>query len=338
MPSSRSWNRGLRLSLLTASLMVFNAVWTGAQQVCLPATSGAQAAVNVFLNIGSTQRWRQSLGITAYRVEDLRPLTDATDASLCRRMDSTFARLPAYYYAAGSYVIGTNYIYPLPERNEFAQFVFVFDSVGSRVPPLSNVRAPWDLGATADFNGRVALTWTNLSADVVSYRVQRATGSGAFAAVGGSVAGTATSATDTTTVSGTTYRYRLAAYRAGSDSAYSNEVSVTPANPVISRTTTGLLLKDDFNRADGSPGPNWVIESGGWAIVNNKLQATITRSVATWISIASTALPDRQNFHAQLTISRGNLQTYLQPAFPDTRPPESLSIRRPRVGSRDGSE
>src|SRR4051812_29331821 len=70
---------GALLSLVTAA--------AGAQQGCLVATPDARLSVNVFL-WAEEKPWRESLGITARRVEDLVPLANPVDAALCQRMDS----------------------------------------------------------------------------------------------------------------------------------------------------------------------------------------------------------------------------------------------------------
>jgi hypothetical protein len=235
-------------------------------------------------------------------------------------------RTPATYYWAGRYVIGTQSESMSPYTvNDFERLVFVFDSTGREMPPVDAAQAPPDLHATTLFDGNVTLAWTNATTDISHYQLQRAIASGQFVGIGSALAGSATTVTDHTAALGNSYRYRLNAFNGRGDSAYSNVITVTPsAAPTISRTATGLLFKDDFNRADGSPGANWVIESGSWAIVGNKLQATITRNVATWVRIASTALPDRQNIHAQLTIARSNLQTYLQTII--RRTPDHLNF------------
>jgi hypothetical protein len=108
-----------------------------AQQICLPATETARLAIDVFLLDSALAPWRAAHGITASNVGGLRPLSDATDAALCRRMDSTMAVRPAYYYSAGSVVLGSNFA--VPDTGAFLieegkQIVFLFDSLGNVLP------------------------------------------------------------------------------------------------------------------------------------------------------------------------------------------------------------
>lgn len=88
--------------------------------------------------------------------------------------------------------------------------------------------------------------------------------------------------------------------------------STTPANPAtfqVQRQSTGLLFRDDFNRADGAPGANYVIESGAWSIVGGKLVANVVGNVTTQMRLAN--LANRLNMHAQMTVSRSALQLFM---------------------------
>jgi hypothetical protein len=126
------------------SNVVSSPIVGGAQQVCLSAPSMAQAAVQAFLRDPSTAVWRQALGITAVRVEDLRPLTDTADAALCRRMDSALVRHPVFYYWAGRHVIATNFSDDAVPAfvSEGEALTFVFDKTGVLVEPPASPRHP----------------------------------------------------------------------------------------------------------------------------------------------------------------------------------------------------
>lgn len=89
-------------------------------------------------------------------------------------------------------------------------------------------------------------------------------------------------------------------------------IPLTPTDPAtftITRNASGLLFRDDFARADGAPGANWIIEAGAWAIVGGKLAATCANGALGYLSCA--ALANRLNWHAQLNLSRGDLLSYL---------------------------
>lgn len=62
-------------------------------------------------------------------------------------------------------------------------------------------------------------------------------------------------------------------------SQFSNESSGTPpAAPVLTRTVSGLIFRDDFERAIGAPGANWDIISGSWALAASDLGGTVLRA------------------------------------------------------------
>ncbi|GFN33034.1 glycosyl hydrolase [Paenibacillus xylaniclasticus] len=73
-------------------------------------------------------------------------------------------------------------------------------------------------------NTQATLTWT-ISAGAVSYKVERAAGSGSFAEIASNLTGL--TYTDTTVVNGTMYTYRIIASN-GSSSTSSNSVTLTP--------------------------------------------------------------------------------------------------------------
>jgi len=71
--------------------------------------------------------------ISARGVEELRPLTDASDAQLCRRMDSVITAHPGFYFRRG------NTSSPRPHRTRGSEVVgfdetrvllFLFDNAG----------------------------------------------------------------------------------------------------------------------------------------------------------------------------------------------------------------
>lgn len=89
-------------------------------------------------------------------------------------------------------------------------------------------------------------------------------------------------------------------------------LSTHPADPMtftIARRTSGLLFRDDFARADGPPGASYVVESGGWAIVANKLVATVDNNISRIMRCI--AVPNRKNWHLQADIAKSHLQMTL---------------------------
>lgn len=54
---------------------------------------------------------------------------------------------------------------------------------------------------------------------------------------------------------------------------------------VLTQTQEGFLGSDDFNRADGAPGPDWEIHEGLWVISGNRLSVPLAQAdPAAWIS------------------------------------------------------
>jgi hypothetical protein len=228
-------------------------------------------------------------------------------------MDSVFVELPAYYFRADSYIIASNPLVVAPPSDPSQVHIriydgptlFVFDSAGTPyyTPGSIAQTGPTNLGARAALDSQVVLGWTNQITGASNYRLQRATGAGAFADLGGLIAKTDTATTDATAQTGNTYRYRLAAiWPDGGAYYYSNIMTVTvPANVTIARASSGLLFRDDFNRADGSPGANWVIENGAWTISGNKLVGTSQLNSQTFLRPAIAA---RSDYHVQVLIAR----------------------------------
>jgi len=91
-------------------------------------------------------------------------------------------------------------------------------------PPLPT--APASLTATALSRSSIGLTWANGTGSQTEVSVERCKGSGCkdFAQVA-TLAGSATTFTDTGLAARTTYRYRVRAHNTTGDSAYSNTSS-----------------------------------------------------------------------------------------------------------------
>ena len=202
----------------------------GAQTACPPAHVIARYFISWFLQEPAEVARRQAYGITATRIEELRPLTEHRDAALCRRMDSTLTLHPASYFSAGSHIIGINA--PAPDSvdsiDERAKYLFVFDSAGRFA---YTVGARWPVIGPTNFrvmdaaSGKVTLAWTNGASNAMRYQLQRATG-GAFLPVGPALPGSRAATTDSTARADSSYRYRLVAVGSAGDSTYSNAITV----------------------------------------------------------------------------------------------------------------
>ncbi len=113
-----------------------------------------------------------------------------------------------------------------------------YRSLGAGASPPA---APTGLAAAAVSSTRVDLSWTDASTNEDEFSIERATGSGAFSALGTGDRDV-TSFSDTTTAAGTTYSYRVRARNAAGFSEYSNTATVTTPAPVVTAPAapTGL--------------------------------------------------------------------------------------------------
>ncbi|MEC4675681.1 MAG: S8 family serine peptidase [Nitrospirota bacterium] len=101
--------------------------------------------------------------------------------------------------------------------------VNAFNALLGAVPPS----APAGLTASAASSaGQINLAWTDNSTNETGFSIERKTGAGSFAEIA-TVGANATTYSNTGLAEQTTYTYRVRAYNASGDSAYSNEASAT---------------------------------------------------------------------------------------------------------------
>lgn len=96
-------------------------------------------------------------------------------------------------------------------------------SSGVAPPPPA---APSDLTATTVSQSEITLAWVDNSSDEDGFRVERSTDNATWSVIASPGAGTVAYA-DSGLDPATTYYYRVKAYNAGGDSAYSNIASAT---------------------------------------------------------------------------------------------------------------
>lgn len=111
--------------------------------------------------------------------------------------------------------------------------------------------APSALAATATVPGQIDITWSDNAADEAGYDIERSSG-GVFSTVA-SVGPNETRWTDTSVASLTTYTYRVRAFNAGGNSAYSNEASVQSLEvvaPAITLQASGYKVKGGWQTVD----------------------------------------------------------------------------------------
>jgi chitodextrinase len=139
-------------------------------------------------------------------------------------------------------------------------------AITASTPDVTPPSVPTNLNGAAGSSSHVILTWTASTDDVgvTAYTVYRD---------GVAIGTTASPAYDDTGLSAATlYSYSVAAAdAAGNASALSAAVDVTTL-PASGGDT--LLARDDFNRGNGSLGPNWTVIDSDPRIVNRHVQET----------------------------------------------------------------
>jgi hypothetical protein len=139
-----------------------------------------------------------------------------------------------------------------------AKFVRL-DAAAPATPPV----APTNLTASAVPSSQINLAWTDNATNETGFKIERCQGAGCtnFAQIATVGAGVTTYANGGLTAS-TTYQYRVRAYNAGGDSAYSNTATATtlplpPAAPTNLTATAAPVLRinlawsDNSNNEDG---------------------------------------------------------------------------------------
>lgn len=97
--------------------------------------------------------------------------------------------------------------------------------------------APSNLGATAVAYNQVNLTWTDQATDESGFQVERATDGVNFSGLA-TLGANATAFTDTTVSGGVAYQYRIRAFNASGNSAWTSPAGVTTPAPTPSAPST----------------------------------------------------------------------------------------------------
>jgi hypothetical protein len=134
---------------------------------------------------------------------------------------------------------------------------------------------------------QVTLSWTDNANNEAGFRVERATGSGAFVEINGSIAANATTYLDATAAAGATYSYRVRAFNTAGDSAYSNTATITlpplgtpPSAPngvtlEIPGTLVNVSNRGTITVGDATMIPGFVISGGPLKVLIRVVGPTI---------------------------------------------------------------
>ena len=132
------------------------------------------------------------------------------------------------------------------------------------------------LSSTMPSSTQINLSWTDTTPveyvtragfgdpkSEIGFRIERATGAGAFAQIGAALANV-TTYNDTTVVPNTTYRYRVIAYNAAGD-ATSNTISIVPlaiTTTTLPNGTVGVAYNQTLAATGGLTPYTWSISAG----------------------------------------------------------------------------
>jgi FtsP/CotA-like multicopper oxidase with cupredoxin domain len=250
----------------------------------LVATGGANSAILTWSDNSNNET-----GFTIHRADDpdfTLGLTTFTVGENVETYTDTPIEYRSYYYRVfANNVVGDTWDYNDPNINEGAAFpsmsvdsAFSNTAAIERLPPA----APTGLRAILSPLGvapiSVDLRWTDNSLNESGFIIERMNGGG-FAEVG-RVGANVTRWIDTTVLPSTPYSYRVMAYNAVGNSAYSNTVDVTtpsntppaaPSNVRIVRIGNNFLVigwNDNSNNETGFEIRRGSTATGPWTTIN----------------------------------------------------------------------
>jgi hypothetical protein len=131
-----------------------------------------------------------------------------------------------------------------PDRSARPAYTALSDMPKTSSPPSTTPpTAPSALTATAASSSQINLAWTDNATDESGFKIERSTDGASFTQVA-TVGANATTYADSGLSASTTYHYRVRAYNATGDSAYSNTATATtPAASATLAAPSELTLK-----------------------------------------------------------------------------------------------
>lgn len=151
------------------------------------------------------------------------------DGQLFALLDTVGVNLTAY--SDRTVRPATSYTYRVRAFNPGTSSEYVYLNAIVTTPAIPAPSAPAGLTASAQAPGKgggIALAWTDTSSNEDGFRIERKIGTSGSWAVLVTLAANANRYTDPAVASKTTYFYRVQAFNAGGNSAYSNQVNATP--------------------------------------------------------------------------------------------------------------
>ena len=177
---------------------------------------------------------------------------------------------------------------------------------GTRTSGPTLPAAAGSLAGTAPAYNRVTLTWADNSNNEAGFRIERANGSGAFAAIA-TAGANATTFTDTAASARMTYRYRVVAFNAVGDAAASNVAQVvTPADDAVVAAPSTLTASQVRYNAVGL---TWADNS------ENETSFRVERRIPGGAFAAITTLPADSTSYSDATVTAETGYEYRVVAF-----------------------
>ena len=204
-----------------------------------PATLAATAISSSQINLSWTDQATDETGLRVYR---------STDAAAW----ALVATLPvnSINFSDTSVAAGTTYYFKVAAYNSNGTSS---DSniASATTPALPRPAAPTTLAATVVSTSQINLSWADISTNEDGFRIERSTDGTTFSALT-NVGVNAVSFSDTGLAASTKYYYRVLAYNAGGNSAYTAIASATTqatVPPPTAPTTLALTVKGSFSIA-----------------------------------------------------------------------------------------
>jgi hypothetical protein len=230
-----------------------------------------------------------SLSVTAPSYGNLHPkfaLVDSLGNSVVGWQDPDAASVSwSGTLAAGSYrlVVASHGPSRLSSATSYGFDVGSYSISGTLASPTNSVAAPTNLTATAVSSSQINLLWTDHATNATSYSVERSTDGTTWNQVA-SPGPTSTSYADVGLTTGVTYSYRVQAFAGTTASAYSNQASATPTQPVPA-APSNLVATQVSTKSIGLTWTDNATNETGFAI--ERATSGKTGTLGSWTQIAT---------------------------------------------------